>query len=310
MSTGAARRMAITAEATYGAGAPANPVFATMLARSGGCKVDSDTLEDDTLRGDFHRVGVRQGSRKGSFSIPDWLRYGAYDTWLQALLGGTWTNNVLKTGGTRRSFLIEEYYSDLPASDNPFHRFDGCVFSKLSLGVSNNQLITANFEGLCRDITRDDAALTGATYGDAPTNEALAFKDASFTVGGSSLGIVSNWSLMIDRQLQPRYTANGVQSLQPDSRVIKVSGSLEVWLEVGAGALIDAYLSETERAMAVTCVDPAGDTVVISVPAFKFTSGMPNVGGDTSIPVPLSFEAYYDGTSGSQLTFTNTPHTP
>jgi hypothetical protein len=307
MATGAARRMAIIAEATYGAGPGATPVFATMLARSGGCKVDTDTLEDDTIRGDYHRVGVRQGQRKGSFSIQDWLRYGAYDIWLQALLGGTWADNVLKTGATRRSFCIEEYYSDLNVSENPFHRFDGCEFSKLSLQVAGNQLVAANFDGLCRDVTRAAAIVTGATYGAAATNPALAFKDATFTVDGAPIGIVTALSIAFDRQLQPRYTANGVVTLEPDSRVFKVNGSLEVWLEVGAGALIDAYLGETETALGVSLVDPDGDGLAIAVPALKFTSGMPDVKGDTSVPVPLSFEAYYDATSASQLTFTRDP---
>lgn len=309
MSTGAARRMAIIAEASYGAGAGVAPAFATMLVRSGGCKVDADTLEDDTIRGDFHRVGVRQGQRKGSFTIPDWLRYGAYDVWLEALLGGTWTANVLKTGSTRRSFCIEEYYSDLASGDKPYHRFDGCEFGKLSLQVAGNQLVAANFEGLCRDVTRAETAIADATYGAASTNEALAFKDATFTIDSVECGIISSLNIMLDRLLQPRYVANGVQTLRPDPRIFKVNGSIEIWLDTGAGALIDAFLAETEKALAVSFEDPAGNTLLVDVPAFKFTGGMPDVKGDTSVPVSLPFEAYYDATSASQLTFTRTPAT-
>jgi len=308
MATGAARRLALIAEATYGAGTGATPVFETMLARSGGPKIDADTLEDDTIRGDFHRTGVRQGNRKGSFSLQDWLRYGAYDTWLQAVFGGTWTDNVLKTGATRRSFVMEEYFSDLGTADNPFHRYDGCEFSKLSLQVSNNQLVAANFEGLCRDVVRDDAIVTGATYAAASTNQPLAFKDAAFTVGGSSIGIVTSLQLAIDRQLQARYVANSAVTLQPDSRIIKTSGTLEVWLDTGAGALIDAFLAETEKALGVTFTDPAGNVLVFAVPSLKFVGGMPDVKGDTSIPVSLAFEAYYNSVAAAQLTLTRTPH--
>jgi hypothetical protein len=310
MSTGAARRLAIIAEASYGAGAGASPAFATMLCRSGGPKIETDTLEDDTIRGDYHRVGVRQGSRKGTFAIQDWLRYNAYDVWLEAMLGGTWTANVLKTGSTRRSFCIEEYYSDLDSGDKPYQRFTGCEFGKLSLAVTGNQLVTANFEGLCKDVTRASSAIANATYADPATNPAIAFKDASFTVDGSPIGIVTSLSLTFDRMLQPRFTANGVTTLQPDGRVYKTSGTLEVWLDTGAGALIDAYLAETQKALGLTFLDPAGDTLLVTVPALRFTSGMPNVGGDTSIPVSLSFEAYYDSVSESQLTITRTPHTP
>lgn len=308
MATGAARRLAIVAEATYGAGAPATPVFTPMLVRSGGPKIDMDTLEDDTIRADFHRTGIRHGTRKGSFSLQDWARYGAYDVWLEALLGGTWTNNVLKTGGARRSFCMEEFFADLANADKPYHRYSGCEFGKFTMQVQNNQLVAFNVDGLCKDVARDTAIVTGATYGVASTNEPFAFKDASFTVDGNAIGIITNWSLALDRQMQQRFVANGTTTLQPDSRIIKTSGTVEVWLDTGAGALIDAYLAETQKALGLTLTDPAGNALLITVPALKFTSGMPDVKGDTSVPVSLNWESYYDGSSSSQLTLTRTPH--
>lgn len=307
MATGAARRLALVAEATYGAGAPANPVFDTILVKSGGPKIDMDTLEDDRIRGDFNRPGIRHGSRKGTFSMPTLLAYGAYDTYLQALLGGTWTADVLKTGMTRRSFCCEEFYEDLANADKPYHRWKGLEFSKMALSIANNQLVSLNFDGLCQDVARDTAIVSGATYGAPNANDAMAFKDATFTVGGSSLGIITSLSLAVDRQLQPRYVANGTTTLRPDSRNVKVNGTLEVWLETGAGALIDAFLDETERTLGATFLDPAGNSLAFALPALKFTSGMPDVKGDTSVPVSLGFEAYYDATATSQLTITRDP---
>ncbi len=308
MATGAARRLGIIAEATYGAGAGASPAFDIMLVRSGGPKLDTDTLEDDTLRGDFQRQGVRVGARKGTFAINDWLRYGAYDSWLEALLGGTWTANVLKTGMTRRSFAIEEYFADLATAENEYHEWDGCEFSSLDIKVANNQLVAADFAGVCRNLTPSTSAIASSTYNVANTNQAFSFKDVSFTADGSPLGIVTAWNLKIDRGLQPRYVANGVYSLRPDSKVVKVNGSVEVWLDVGATALITARLAETQKALGLSLVDPAGNTLAISVPALRFTSGSPDVRGDGSIPVMFNFEAYYDSVTSSQLTITRTPH--
>ena len=308
MATGAARRMGIIAEATYGAGAPAAPAFDIMLVRSGGPKLETDTLEDDTIRSDFQRQGVRTGSRKGTLAVNDWLRYGAYDAWLEALLGGTWTANVLKTGTTRRSFAIEEYFGDLATAENEYHEWDGVEFSSLDIKVSNNQLVSADFGGVCRNMTPATAAIASSTYNAASTNQAFSFKDASFTADGSPLGIITSWNLKVDRGLQPRYVANGIYSLRPDSKVVKVNGSVEVWLDVGASALISAWLNETQKALGLSLVDPAGNTLAINVPALRFTSGSPNVSGDGSIPVPLSFEAYYDSVTSSQLTLTRTPH--
>ena len=308
MATGAARRLGIIAEATYGAGAGASPAFDIMLVRSGGPKLDTDTLEDDTLRGDFQRQGVRVGARKGTFAINDWLRYGAYDSWLEALLGGTWTANVLKTGMTRRSFAIEEYFADLATAENEYHEWDGCEFSSLDIKVANNQLVAADFAGVCRNLTPSTSAIASSTYNVANTNQAFSFKDVSLTADGSPLGIVTAWNLKIDRGLQPRYVANGVYSLRPDSKVVKVNGSVEVWLDVGATALITARLAETQKALGLSLVDPAGNTLAISVPALRFTSGSPDVRGDGSIPVMFNFEAYYDSVTSSQLTITRTPH--
>lgn len=313
MATGAARRMAIIAEASYGAGAPATPAFDIMLVRSGGPKLETDTLEDDTIRGDFQRQGVRTGSRKGTLAVNDWLRYGAYDVWLEALLGGTWTagsgsSYVLKTGLTRRSFAIEEYFADLATAENEYHEWDGVEFSSLDIKVANNQLVSADFGGICRNMTPSTSAIASSTYNAASTNQPFSFKDATFTADGSSLGIVTSWNLKIDRGLQPRYAANGVYSLRPDSKTVKVNGSVDVWLDVGATALITAWLNETQKALGLSLVDPAGNTLAIALPALRFTSGSPNVQGDGSIPVPLSFEAYYDSVTSSQLTITRTPH--
>jgi hypothetical protein len=308
MSTGAARRMGIIAEASYGAGAGAAPAFDIMLVRSGGPELTTDTLEDDTIRGDFQRQSVRVGARKGTLAVSDWLRYGAYDAWLEALLGGTWTANVLKTGMTRRSFAIEEYFADLATAENEYHEWDGVEFSSLDIKVAHNQLVAADFGGVCRNLTPSTSAIASSTYNAASTNQPFSFKDASFTADGSSLGIITSWSLKIDRGLSPRYVANGIYSLRPDSKVVKVNGSIEVWLDVGATALITAWLAETQKALGLSLVDPAGNTFAISVPALRFTSGSPKVAGDGSIPVTLNFEAYYDGATSSQLTITRTPH--
>lgn len=308
MATGAARRMGIIAEATYGAGAPATPAFDIMLVRSGGPELTTDTLEDDTIRGDFQRQGVRTGARKGTLAVSDWLRYGAYDAWLEALLGGTWAANVLKTGMTRRSFAIEEYFADLATAENEYHEWDGVEFSSLDLKVTHNQLVAADFGGVCRNLTTSTSAIASSTYNAASTNQPFSFKDASFTADGSSIGIITSLALKIDRGLAPRYVANGIYSLRPDSKVVKVNGSVEVWLDTGATALITAWLAETQKALGLSLVDPAGNTLAMSVPALRFTSGSPKVAGDGSIPVTLSFEAYYDSVTASQLTIARTPH--
>jgi hypothetical protein len=307
MATGAARRMGIIAEATYGAGAGATPAFDIMIVRSGGPKLETDTLEDDSIRGDLQRQGVRTGARKGTLAVSDWLRYGAYDTWLEALLGGTWTANVLKTGLTRRSFAIEEYFADLATAENEYHEWDGVEFSSLDIKVANNQLVSADFGGVCRNMTPATAAIASSTYNAASTNQPFSFKDATFTADGSALGIITAWNLKIDRGLQPRYVANGIYSLRPDSKVVKVNGSVEVWLDLGATALITAWLAETQKALGLSLIDPAGNTLAIAVPALRFTSGSPDVKGDGSIPVSLSFEAYYDSVTSSQITITRDP---
>ena len=307
MATGAARRIAIIAEASYGAGPGAAPAFATMLVRGGGPKLDTSTLEDDSIRADFNRQGVRAGNRKGTFMLSDWLRYGAYDTWLEALLGGTWTDDVLATGTTRRSFAVEEYFGDLATSEKEYHRWDGWEFGKLSLAVNNDQLVSADFEGVCRNLTRATGAIASSTYGAVSTNQPFSFKDATFTIGGVDSGIITKWALSIDRGLQPRYVANSDVCLRPDSKIIRVSGSIEIWLDTGAGALLDARLAETELAFGLELEDLAGNGLDFDVPALRLTSGSPDVKDDGSIPVELSFEAYYDSVSSSQLTITRDP---
>ena len=105
---------------------------------------------------------MRQGAYKITGDIGIEMSYGAYDDWLEALFGGTWTANVLKAGTTRRSFTMERKFADI--SDDPYFRFTGVELDKLSLTINSNAIVKGSFSVLGSAGVLDTTIVAGATY--------------------------------------------------------------------------------------------------------------------------------------------------
>jgi hypothetical protein len=80
-------------------------------------------------------------------------------------------SQILKAGTTRRSFTIERYFADLTTGLYPYHRFTGCEFSKMSLKIAANAMITGSFSVIGQDMALATALIASETYAAASTTE-------------------------------------------------------------------------------------------------------------------------------------------
>jgi hypothetical protein len=311
MATGALTNLSIAVESSYGAAVTA-PSYSRILYRQGGPEVSRDSLDDDSLRSDRQRQGVRPGAFKTTCPISTWHRFGANDKLLEAAFGGTWTEGgVLKGGITRRSHLMEQHFADTDvASDKPYHFAHGYEVGGFSLKLAANQMVSLDFTGMFRNLEPAAAAISSSTYDNFSTNEAYTSFENGFLIseGGAPIAIVTSLSLDFDNGLEPLYVVGSNYTLLPDIKRFIGKGQLEVWFKAGAGALIDKFIAGTPSSLGFTLIDPDGNTEAWSLPNLTYTGGNAGVKGDGSIPVPLPFEISYDAVAASAAVITATEY--
>jgi hypothetical protein len=304
MASGSLARLAAVSEATYGT-TPATPGFRTLRYLSGGPQFSKDIFESAELRGDGQKAAVRHGAKKVAGEVPIEISYGSHDVELEALLGGTWTNDVLKAGTTRRAFTLEQYFADMDAGAKSYMRAEGWEWSKYSLKAPTNGMVTGSLGGIGRNIALSATAVTGATYAAPLVTPPFDAFTGTITDGTNPIALVTEFNVDIERPMDPRFVWNSPLTLRPSVGAFKITGSLGAWFDTTT--LFEAFIDEEEWEIEVQLVDKLGNALTVNLPALTFTSGSPNVGGAGAVPIALDFEAYYDATAASNIVLTRNP---
>lgn len=305
MADGSLHSYWLVPESSYGV-APTTPTFANIpiSKMSGGLSMPA--IVDDTIRGDRQIADVRAGLISSKVTLNTKLRYGAYDSILEALLCGTWTTNVVTQGSTYRSFTGERHFSDI--SDKPYFRHLGLEWDKASFKVSKGNLIEVDFSGSAQTEINDTAIITGATYGSVPTTTG-AFDAFTGTIneGGSTIGIVSDFNFDIANNFEDRPVVGSRLQLRPGKLLFNVNGGMTVYFS--NATLFDKFKSSTSSSLALTLTDPQGNALAISIPSIMYIdSANRDVNGPGIISVPLKFQARIDSGTGNTIAMTRTPH--
>jgi hypothetical protein len=305
MAFGSQHSFWMVPESTYGT-TPATPAFVSipLTKFSGGASLT--TIEDPTIRGDRQIAYVVNGAISDKFSASEVLRYGAYDSLLEAVCCGTWATNVLKAGTTYRSFTGERKFADL--SDKPYFRHTGVEVSKMSLKCTKDALIETTFEFNAQDENDAATAITGATYGSIPTSVG---PFDSFTglisVGGTTQTVVQDFTLDIDNSLEEKRVVGSRLALEPAKLFSRVSGTLQVYFD--NVTLFDLYKPGSFTTFALTLTDPAGNSLLFSVPKALITGeAHRDVSGPGTVSMSLKYMAILDPSTSTNISITRTPH--
>ena len=182
-------------ELVYGV-TPSNPDWDVF--RHTDCSLDlkRDKFESKELRSDRARVDVRLGTYKVGGDVGFELSYGAFDEYLEAFLGGTWTNNVLTQGITQRSFSIMRRFTDI----TQYEVFTGCCPSKLTLNITPNGMVTGKMSFIGSNMTTSLPA--GSTYNAASANTPMDCFSSSILEGGTAFGLASAITLDLNNGLE------------------------------------------------------------------------------------------------------------
>lgn len=175
---------AYVAETTFGT-PPASPAMKALRSKFG-TKFDlkRDTFNSKEVSSTRQIMALVYGNRSGSGSLPVEYSYASYDDLLEAVMGGTWTGNVLKVGNVNRSFTIEDQTSEI----NVYEQNTGCVFNEFSIAVKPNAITEGSFSFMFKDQRGVQSNLGATTLAIAATT--LTRSAGSFITDGFAIGDV------------------------------------------------------------------------------------------------------------------------
>ncbi len=303
IATGSKTEIAYVEETVYGV-TPTTPAFQKICYTGTSLGITKDTLESACLTADRQIKEVRSGNRQTGGDLSAELEYGSYDDWLEAVLLGTWTANVLKAGITSRSFTIEKFF-DLDTDE--YHRFTGCIFNGWSLSVAPNAMVTSDFTVIGKDIDDQNltSQVTGSTYTDAANNPPFDSFTGTIQEGGTTIAIVTEIELTLDNGVEPSFVLMSKTTIEPGEGKSRLTGTLTAWFE--SSDLYTKFLSETSSSLKFELTDTSGASLEFDIPNLKYTSGNPDVTGEGPVTIALAFTAIYDAVEESQIVITRTP---
>lgn len=168
---------AFLAEAANAPGVAVTGVYQALRSKTG-VKFDlkRDTFISKERRADRMESALSYGNKSGAGSIPVEWSYGSYDPFLEAILGGTWTGNILKIGNAVRTFTFEETSNELAITEQDL----GVQFTGFSISQKVNGIAEGDLSFLLRNI-----------HGPQTKGVNLAYDSAAKTITRSTAGFIT-----------------------------------------------------------------------------------------------------------------------
>lgn len=290
---GSLARLAYIAEVTYGT-TPATPAFKVVNPTSHSLGLEKETFQSETIRSDRQIANLRHGVRSVSGDIGVEFRDASLDDLLQAVMMGTWTADVLKSGTTRRSFTIERYFSDI----GRYRRATGCEFNSFSLECPASGIVKATFGVIGNDDSGSGSAIASSTYTADPNDLPMDSLSGAITVGGTPVTVITGIKLTLENGIQNNAVVGETTKLRGAAGRSNVTGELTAFYD--SDTLLNAFDTEAEVNIVFTLTDGTA-TYTFTLPKVKFTGGKPEVGGEREISITMPFQAIYDSGESTQL---------
>lgn len=301
MSDGSRHSMRLVAETTPNV-IPDNPVWNPIRHTSTTLGMTKDPLESAELRDDRQIAVYRHGARQCNGDIGFEFSFGSFDIILEALLGGTWTSDVLTAGVVRRTFSIERLFGDLAPTANPYHRFTGVEFNTMAMQINANAMITGTFGVLGRDLVFGQTPIAGSTVEDPTTTEPLDSFTGELKEAGDTIAVITEIQLNVDNGMAARFVVGSKTSIKPSISRIRITGQITAYFE--DSRLFQKFVDETITSIEVDLPDLDGNNYKLVLPHVKYNGGKPDVTGEGPITLAMPFIAYLDPVSGTNIQLT------
>jgi hypothetical protein len=298
---GSRSSLAYIAESTFGT-TPSTPTFANLPFNTHSLDLTKDRVEGNEIQADRMPRVDRHGNRQAGGSIEADLRKGDFDAFFESAFLSSFSTDVLKIGTTPKFFTIEDAANDI----SEFRLFTGMSVSTLNVSIAPNQMVTATFDMVGKNMTQN--ATTGSTGG-APTapstNAPFDSYSGSIEDGGSAISIVTSIDFSLTNSLAPTFVIGSDSAQQLEYGRAVVEGTMTVYYE--NESLINKFLNETESAIEVTVDDPTGGSAYTFLfPRVKYNGASVPVQNPQSRLITLPFVALFDSVEATNLKLTRT----
>lgn len=292
MSNSALHSLAIIPEIVYGTTPTVTPNFKKKAITGTTLGLSKGKLESERINPNRQVSDVRHGNRQVGGDISFELQYAGHDDMFEALLGGTWTGNVLAPGTTRRSFSVLRQFTDMAGGTNPFHLFKGVEFNTLNLSVTPEQIVKGSFGVIGREVAYASAAPAGTTYTEINANRGFDSFTGSLNIDDVAIANITEITLQIENGMEPRFHVFDDRTNQPKIGKCRVSGQMTAYFS--DADLLVAFNGAVRKALQFSLVDEVGNAYTFDLPSILGTGGQPDVSGDNDVTITFPFTSIYN----------------
>lgn len=298
---GSRSRLAFGVESTFGSAASS---YTNLPFNSHSLNLSKERVAGNEIQPDRMPRVDRHGNKSVAGDVAVDLRDTAYNSLIEsAMLSATELSAGPITVGTTPKFLtLEDYAADIDQA----RLFTGCSVSTMSVSMAPNQMVSATFGMVGKDMAISGTEKTVAAGGvgepfDAYSG-ALKVADVDGIGAASALSIITSVDFTVTNSFSPTFVVGSDSAPALEFGRAEVEGTVTAYFE--DLALVNRFLNETESAIEVSVADPSANTMTFLFPRVKFNAADIPVDGPTSRVVTLPFVALYDDTELTNLKIT------
>lgn len=296
---GSRSRLAFGVESTFGTAATS---YTNLPYNSHSLNLSKERVAGNEIQPDRMPRVDRHGNRSVAGDITVDLRDTAYDDLIESAMLSTFSTGVIKVGTTPKFLTLEDYATDIDQA----RLFTGCAVSTMGISMAPNQMVTATFGMVGKDMSISATEKTVAAAGvgepfDAYSGD-LKVANVDGIGGASALSIVTSVDFTVTNSFAPTFVVGDDSAPALEFGRAEIEGTITAYFE--DLSLVNRFLNETESAIEVSVADPSANTMTFLFPRVKFNAADIPVDGPTSRVVSLPFVALYDDTELTNLKIT------
>jgi len=296
---GSRSRLAFGVESTFGSAASS---YTNLPFNSHSMNLSKERVAGNEIQPDRMPRVDRHGNKSVAGDVAVDLRDTAYDSLIESAMLSAFSTGVIKVGTTPKFLTLEDYAADIDQA----RLFTGCSVSTMSVSMAPNQMVSATFGMVGKDMAISGTEKTVAAGGvgepfDAYSG-ALKVADVDGIGAASALSIITSVDFTVTNSFSPTFVVGSDSAPALEFGRAEVEGTVTAYFE--DLALVNRFLNETESAIEVSVADPSANTMTFLFPRVKFNAADIPVDGPSSRVVTLPFVALYDDTELTNLKIT------
>ncbi|MDM0042144.1 phage tail tube protein [Variovorax sp. J22R193] len=280
----------IVPEVTMGT-TPATPTMVETPTVSSSLNLTKTLISSAAAVASRRKKFSRHGNTAVSGDIAGELSFGQFDPLIESVMCSPFTADIARIGTTKKSLSIQIGSLDV----SQYQLFKGCVVNTMSVEVAQDAIIGLSF-GIIGMTQTTSTTTAATTVTPALSSEPMVHKEGTISIDGTMSAIVTSFNLVVDNGYQAIYAIGSSNAVDIPYGSATVSGNMTLYFEDVIA--YNRFLNETQVAVTLVTLDPAGNKYTWLMPNVQFNTGAMSTGGNGPRTITMSFEALDEATHG------------